>query len=34
MYEQDNYETKEAKEMVNEIDLLDINGLLDFKPYL
>ncbi len=30
----DNDETKEAKEMVNEIDLLDINGFLDFKPYL
>jgi CRISPR/Cas system-associated exonuclease Cas4 (RecB family) len=30
----ENDETKEAKEMVNEIDLLDINGFLDFKPYL
>jgi CRISPR/Cas system-associated exonuclease Cas4 (RecB family) len=30
----DNDETQEAKEMVNEIDLLDINGFLDFKPSL
>jgi hypothetical protein len=27
-----NQETEEAKEMANEIDLLDINGVLDFKP--
>jgi hypothetical protein len=27
-----NQETDEAKEMANEIDLLDINGVLDFKP--
>lgn len=27
-----NEETDEAKEMANEIDLLDINGVLDFKP--
>jgi CRISPR/Cas system-associated exonuclease Cas4 (RecB family) len=30
----ENDETKEAKEMVNEIDLLDINGFIDFKPSL
>ncbi len=30
----ENDETQEAKEMVNEIDLLDINGFIDFKPSL
>ncbi|MGN6346180.1 MAG: hypothetical protein ACTHME_00600, partial [Candidatus Nitrosocosmicus sp.] len=27
-----NDETKSAREMVNEIDLLDISGFIDFKP--
>jgi hypothetical protein len=30
----DNDEAQEAKEMVKEIDLLDISGLIDFKPSL
>ena len=28
----DNDEAQEAKDMVKEIDLLDISGLIDFKP--
>ena len=30
----DNDEAQEAKDMVKEIDLLDINGLIDFRPSL
>jgi hypothetical protein len=30
----DNDEAQEAKDMVKEIDLLDISGLIDFKPSL
>jgi hypothetical protein len=28
----DNDESQEAKDMVKEIDLLDISGLIDFRP--
>ncbi len=30
----DNDEVQEAKEMVKEIDLLDISGFIDYKPFL